>query len=487
MNKKVYIIFLFVLLFRLFFAFQDAEFSNEDAYLTLRNVENIEETGKPLFEDNLSYGGRIAVFLPLYYYFLASINVIIGNVSFKLIPALLFSSLVFLVYLITKELTKDEDSALLATLTSAFIPVLISNTTNNISIFSAALFIILLMILSLMKIENKKSLSLFMGLSLLFPLVHNMAFLFIISLIVYFILSIAESNKISKIKKEAILFSIFVTLIIGFLFFKDAILLHGFNIIFQNTPLKILSSYFKGINIVELIISLGIIPLLFGILGLSYAIRKKNDNMLFLTSILATTSLLLIFKLINFSLAIIFLGILLAIISSIGFEKSFKYVKLTKFSDYLKYIKFSFLILIFLLLIIPSYIGANDSKNKVLNNEELNALFWLRDETEEDSTILSSHEEGHFITNIAKRKNVIDDNFLLIENIDQRYNDVERIYTTESQVKALQALNKYNVRYVYFSDRTKQIYNVDEIAYVDDNCFKEVYHTEEARIYKVRC
>ena len=144
-------------------------------------------------------------------------------------------------------------------------------------------------------------------------------------------------------------------------------------------------------------------------------------------------------------------------------------------------------LLTFLLLIIPSYIGANDSKDKVLNTEELNALIWLRDETEEDSTILSSHEEGHFITNIAKRKNVIDDNFLLIENIDQRYNDVERVYTTESQVKALQALNKYNVRYVYFSDRTKQIYNVDEIAYVDDNCFKEVYNTEEARIYKVRC
>ncbi len=487
MNKKLFLIFLFVLIFRLFFAFQNSEYNDDNAYFTLRNVEHIKETGKPLFNDNLSYSGRSTVFPPAYYYFLAILYVIIGPITFKIIPAILFSSLVFLVYLISKELIEDEYSALLAALVSGFIPFLIFNTINNISIYSAAFFVMLLIILSLIKINDKRYLNLFLVFSIIFPLLHNMAFLFIISLIIYLILSIAESNKLERIKKEAMLFSIFIILIIEFLLFKNVFLLYGFNIVYQNAPFKILADYFKDINIIDLILNFGIIPLVFGILGLSYAIRKRNDNVLLLTSMILTTSILLVFKLINFSLAIIFLGILLSIISSIGFEKFFKYIKITKFSSYINYIKFSILILIFLLLILPSYIEANNSMKNVLSREELDALFWLRDETDENSIIMSSHKEGNFITGIAKRKNVIDDNFLLIKNIDQRYNDVEMVFTTTSQVKALQALSRYKVIYVYFSDRTKEIYKVDEIAYVDDNCFKEVHSTGKARIYKVRC
>ena len=200
-----------------------------------------------------------------------------------------------------------------------------------------------------------------------------------------------------------------------------------------------------------------------------------------------TTFVLLILKTINFSLAIIFLGILLSILSSIGFEKFFSYIKLTKFSNYVKYVKSSILILVFVLLLIPSYIEANKSMSNVISEEELDALIWLRDQTDKDSVVMSSYEEGHFITGISKRKNVIDNNFLLVKNIDQIYNDVERVFTISSQVKALQALDKYGVTYVYFSDKTKEIYNVEEIAYVDDNCFREVYRTEKARIYKVRC
>lgn len=487
MNKKIYLIFFFVLIFRLFFAFQGEGYNDDSAYFVLRNVENIKETGKPLFNDELSYGGRYSLFPPLYYYFLSIMNNILGDIAFKIIPSLLFSSLVFLVYFISKEFTEDEDSILFASLISAFIPFFISRTINNISIFSAALFIILLITLSLIKLNNKKYLNLFMGLSILFPLIHNMAFLFILSLFIYFILLIIESKKLEIIKREAILFSLFIILVIGFLFFRDAFLLNGFKVIYQNTPSNLLQNYFSGIVIEDLILNFGLIPLLFGIFGVIYSFIKRKDNTLFLTSMILTTSFLLVFRLINFSLAVIFLGILLSIMSSIGFESFFKYIRLTKFSGYFNSIKYSIFILILIMIVVPSYIKANESNDNVLTDNELSALLWLKEQTSEDSIIMSSHQEGNYITQIAKRKNVIDDNFMLVKNIDQRYNDVEMVFTATSQVKALQALNKYKVSYVYFSDRTKQIYNIDEIAYTDDNCFKEVYRTEGARIYKVRC
>jgi len=487
MNKNLYIIFLLVLVFRLFFAFQSEEFNDDNAYFTLRNVESIQQTGKPLFNDELSYGGRQTVFLPLYYYILAAFYSVFGELTFKIITSILFSSLIFLVYLIVKEFTNNEEAALLATLISAFIPVFISTTTNNISIYSAALFVMLLMILSLIKIKDKKYMNLFIGLAIAFPLLHGMAFLFILSLLTYLILSIAESNKLEKVKKEAILFSLFIVLTISFLLFKDAFLLHGLNIIYQNIPNDIISNYFKGINIIDLIFNFGLIPIFFGIFGLSYSIRKKDDNTILLGSMILTTSVLLIFRLIDVYLAFIFLGILLSILSSIGFEKLFKYITMTKFSRHLNRIKFSIFILAILLMIVPSFIEAKNSTDNALSKEEFDALLWLSNNTETDSIVMSSYDEGHFITKIAKRKNVIDDNFLLANNINQRYNDVKTVFTTTSQVKALQVLKKYDVTYVYFSERTKQIYNSKEIAYSDDKCFKEVYRTEKVRIYKVRC
>ena len=407
MNKKLYLLFLFVLIFRLFFAFQDEGYNDDNAYFTLRNVEHVKETGKPLFEDDLSYGGRESSFPPLYYYFLTMMDAILGDIIFKIVPAILFSALVFIVYFITRELVRDEDSALLATLISAFIPIFISTTLNNISILSAALFVMLLMIISLFRTKDKKYLNLFMGLSIILPLLHNIAFLFIISLVVYLIWSLVESDKIGAVKREAILFSIFIILIIEFLLFKNAFLLHGFYLVYQNTPVKLLATYFKDLKLVDLTLNLGILPLFFGIIGLVYGVIKRNDNVLLLSSMAITTFVLLILKTINFSLAIIFLGILLSILSSIGFEKFFSYIKLTKFSNYVKYVKSSILILVFVLLLIPSYIEANKSMSNVISEEELDALIWLRDQTDKDSVVMSSYEEGHFITGISKRKNVI--------------------------------------------------------------------------------
>ena len=95
MNKNLYIIFLLVLVFRLFFAFQSEEFNDDNAYFTLRNVESIQQTGKPLFNDELSYGGRQTVFLPLYYYILAAFYSVFGELTFKIITSILFSSLIF--------------------------------------------------------------------------------------------------------------------------------------------------------------------------------------------------------------------------------------------------------------------------------------------------------------------------------------------------------------------------------------------------------
>ncbi|MBI2110684.1 hypothetical protein HYT51_02795, partial [Candidatus Woesearchaeota archaeon] len=90
-NKIPLALFLVVSLFYFFFAMQTAQFSNDEAYFHLRQVENINSFGKPLLEDNLSYGGREILYPPLFHYFLAFFSIF-----FPLAFALKFIAAIFI-------------------------------------------------------------------------------------------------------------------------------------------------------------------------------------------------------------------------------------------------------------------------------------------------------------------------------------------------------------------------------------------------------
>ena len=125
-------IFLFTLAFRLYFSLQTNYFSSDDAYFNIRHTNYIIENFKPIYYDELSYGGRYVLYPPLFHYFLAIFILI--PFALKIIPEILLASLVFFVYLIAKEITKDENAALFSALISAFIPLYISETLNQVSI-----------------------------------------------------------------------------------------------------------------------------------------------------------------------------------------------------------------------------------------------------------------------------------------------------------------------------------------------------------------
>ena len=60
-HKKVLFIFLFVLVIRLFFAFETPTFTGDTAYGSIRQVESIVETGFPLFYDPLDQNNSIFI------------------------------------------------------------------------------------------------------------------------------------------------------------------------------------------------------------------------------------------------------------------------------------------------------------------------------------------------------------------------------------------------------------------------------------------
>lgn len=496
MLKKIYkfkyefllfFVFFLALAFRLYFVFQTPYFSDDSSYLVLRQVDHVKSFNTPMFYDDLSYGGKPSIHLPVYPYIAALFSLV--PYGLKVIPSILISSLVFIVYLIALRFSASKFDALIASLMSAFIPIVISSTLNTLSVLSLVLPLIFLMFYSFLNLKSRFHLYLFIFLSFFIPLLHPLAVFIAISLIFFYILVLAEDIEVYSLTKEAMVFSVFLALLIEFLFFKSAFLSLGLSFVWQNIPKDLLDSYFKDLNLIDSIVMLGVLPFIFGVIGFTFGFFRDKTWVVFLFMSSAFSALVLLsFKLVNFSSGLMLLGIALVIGSSLSISKFFKYLELTKFSRSALFFKCSLVVLVLVILIPYSFFSAQGVISNALSDDEALILHSIDDSTEFDSTVLSLFSEGNYITYLGNRKDVMDSDFLTAPSVNARYEDVKEIYTSVSEVKALQLLEKYNVGYIYFTPRARKFYNVENLSYVEnEKCFVEYRKSGEVYLYKVRC
>lgn len=486
--KKEYwlllLIFIFTIVFQLLFILQTPHFANSESYYNLRQIDHISETGKTISQDTLSYGGRQNIVPPLFYYLLLFFN--FSPLALKIVNTILISTLVFVIYFSSLYITKNKKASLLAAFIGAFIPIIYSLTLNKISIHSITLPLFFFMIYCMMKVdENKKYIDYFFISSFLLPLISPIAFMIPIVFAFFFVLTNVEYVEISRRKKELILFSFLLIFLIEFIIYKEAFLQHGAGIIWQNIPPQILDNIFENINIFTTILRIGILPTILGFIAVFYvSFRSKRNSFLLLSSVLLSIFLLLLLKLITLTLGLALLGTTLTIFSSFSLYKLFLYLDKTKFHNYSKHVLFLIIGLIILLSFYPSFTTAERVIDNSFTDEEIEQIEWLGRNAKEDQVILAPLEYGNVINAVAKRKNVIDENFLLAPSAEQRLNDVDQIYITPFETKALEVTDKYNVKFVYFPERAKQKYQIEEIVYVENgDCFQKA----KQEIIRVLC
>ncbi|MBW2966248.1 glycosyltransferase family 39 protein [Candidatus Woesearchaeota archaeon] len=482
------LIFILTLSFRMYFTFQSSNF-DYDTYFNVRQINNIMKTGFPVFKDSLSYGGRTSIFIPLFHYVLAFFSFIFTSlIALKLIPNIMASCMVFIVYLIAKKITQNRNISLITASVSAFIPVFIIETINNVSVYSLTIPLMFLGIYFLMNLENKKLVKYLIVLIILFPFIHASVFILAFSLITYLILIRLAHLKHNKSELELILFSVFLTIWIEFIIYKNALLAHGPSVIWQNIPSVISIFYFTPTNFLEAILKIGLIPLVGGIYVIyRYLFRERNKPIYLLISFALASALLLWLKLIQPSVALTILGVVLTILFAQSYKLAGFYIRKTRLANYKKAI-FVVLVLVFILTsVLPCFYFTSERIQSAPSAEEIKAFLWLEENTQKQSTVLGSLSQGHLITAIAKRKNVIDSNFLLIHLPGKRIDDVKTIYTTRYKTIAVDLLNKYSIDYILFSPKIADEIDTDNIKYIDDEkCFELVYEND-VKIYKSLC
>jgi len=493
MLKKEYIllalIFGLVLGIRLYFAFQTPYFSH-DAYFNIRQVEHIRETGLPLFKDDLSYSGRNFLFQPFFQYILAFFNLFMPlSLVCKLLPNIFASCLIFVVYLIAKEITNSKGAALFSSFISGFIPIFFAETVNSVSVYSLVIPLMFFLIYCLIKInKDEKYIGYFVVLIIILALMHASSFLLIIALLLYVLFTKLEHLKQRRAELELIIFSIIFVIWLNFIIYKNAFLVHGQFVIWQNIPKVLLGQYFSQLNILNALYYIGIIPLVSGIYIIyKYIFKKKNRKIYFLMGFALSTLFLLWLKLIQLKIGLVFFGVILVLLFSKFYSDSLLFIEKTKLSSYKKL----FIALLFLVFIFNSVIPTISYTAQVVreapSKNEIDAFLWLKNNSDEKDVILASLDQGYLINAVAERKNVIDKNFLLIKDAEQRLEDARTIYTTHYETDAIPLLNKYNVKYIVLSKRSMSDYSIIDLNYrTDEKCFELVYD-EEVKIYKSLC
>ncbi|MEK6932960.1 MAG: glycosyltransferase family 39 protein [Nanoarchaeota archaeon] len=465
------IIFLLSLVFNLYLSFSSPYLNNDDSYFNLRVIENIRNTGLPIIYDELSYGGRFIVVQPLFHYLFALFSFI--PFYFKIFPAIMTSSLVLISYFIAKEITNDETSSLFTALLSGFIPLYSIVLINQFTPYFIVLPLTAFLLFCFMRLENKKYLIYFIVGSSVLVLMHPYSFLLIFILLFYVLLMNAEGIPIIKLKKEIMIFTLFLVLLINIIIFRRVFLEYGIHVVYGNNPLSNTLNIFKSIYLI------GIIPLCLGILGVYQGFFKmKKESIILISSLILGILFLLLIGMINIDIGLLFLSFGLVIASSLSIKFLFIYLEKTKFNSFKNFVIIGFVFFIFLLSLVPTYI----SYNKEFTN--LNDFKWLKENSESDEAIIAPLEYGHMISYFSRRKNIIDSNFLLAPDPKQRSYDVNLMYTGWSYNKALEISKEYNAEYIYINDNIKKFYNIQDLKYVQDGkCITKV----KENIYKVIC
>jgi hypothetical protein len=469
---------LIVFALRLWIAFSTPGLSGDDAYFQLRQVEHIRQTGLPLFDDPLSYGSRTYAFSPVFHYVVAASSFLLSlPVAVKVVPNLLATLLMLVIYGIVNRLSKKEGVALFIAIFSAFVPVWFGHTINTLSTATLAVPLLFFVVYSLLRVEERSWRYIYLASLILLAFTHPIVLLFVLGLMLYMVLVLVESLEVERTELEIALFSVFFVLWSQFLLYKKFILAHGPAVIWQNIPPSLLSSLFSDVTVLTAFYQIGILPVLYGVFVVyRYLFRRKHKMTYFLIAFALAAGLLLWFRLIPVRLGLILLGMFLIVLFSRWVDFYLGYLLTTRIHRWRPLFIIMLVVAFIASSVLPAIADARSVQQGSVDPAGMRAYGWLRQNVPSDAVVAAGVNEGHRIAALGQRKNVLDAHFLLQRDAKQRLHDVNRMFSTTFGVEAVELMDRYGVRAILLSPESKRDYGIATLTYASPSkCFARVF------------
>ena len=487
MEKRTifFLLLLFVgtLALRLALVAQTGTFAPE-GYFYFRQIEHMASEWEMLSTDALSYGGRPVIASPLFLLIMAVSYFFFPSVAtLQIIPQVFVALLPVTVFLTVREMTRRSDAAFFSALMSAFIPVVFAETLFSLSPLTLSLPLSFLLVYFFLRSSAVP----FIVCAIALALTHPSSIIPIFGFLFYLIIAQLASFRVERSELELILFSTFFTLWVHFLFYKKAFLLHGLSFIHQNIPVALLSRYFTEISLHIALLQVGVYPLLWGIASVSKYLFKTKDKLTFpILSLSIVVTLFLWLRFITPSAGFMYLGVCLSILAGPMYVEAASYFAKTRFSRFAPMAAVILFLLIIPSLALPSIYFAGQQKAVIVSPALADGLLWIRSNSSPHEVVLAVPSEGFVVASIAERKSVMDTNFLLAPNADERLADVERMFTTSFPTEAVALFNKYDVDYILVSPAAQRRFDVDKNLY-SIPCLEEVYNERNVVVYQSHC
>jgi hypothetical protein len=485
---------------RFYFAFSTPYYSDDESYFHLRQIETIREHWIPQFYDPLSFSGRLYLFSPFFHYIFSFIT-LFGSSWYvlKIIPNIFATSLIIIIYFLIEEITKNRGIALFSACIAAFTPIYFVETVNTLSPHCLAIPLTFLFLLCFYKLREPHY-ALYSGILLCFlVLLESSTLLLLVGLLGYIFLEKIFELPQRKEEKEFIFFGVLLASWFYLLLYKRPLLEHGIYILWQNIPPQLVDKYYYNLTITSSIYHIGLIPLFFGLMVMYYILFnnpfKRSEEQISIEErkkifpiigIIATTTILLWFKIIEWTTGMIYLSLLLVILSGYGYMLLYNYILRTKIRSWNTGIFFLVFIIFALSSSIPLITYSTVRIEQSITPKEVAFLRFLPEITSEKDVILSLVDDGNYIEYFGNRKTVADSNFFQIRDASQRLQDINTLFTTHSKIVATRIMNKYHAKYIYVSATAKKLYGIEYLPYDDNHCFKLLY-TGEVRLYESTC
>ncbi len=427
----------------------------EESYYHLRIAE------QPFLKyDNLSYSGRIYIFSawPIILFLVGKLFNMGTFFASKLLPAILGLFSILLFYLILKKFNlnplRSFVSSLILLISPPFIYLFSTSNSHAMPIF------ISLFSLAFILYDKKIPASILLLTLPFFGAIHS--FIASVLLLIY----ILKSKKIFYLPISFLLFifSIYPFFIYGL----------------PETP------KFLGLNLRILISDIGakyglsIFAIILSFFGLTYLWEKKYRYF----SIYIALFFLIVLTFFD-TKTIFYLTFMVSVLGTLGLVKMLKEKWKSQAIQ-----KFTMFILV-LGLIFSTISYTTELTNTGPTKEMIDSLIYLKSTTDRYDIILSSMDKGHYITAIAKRKNVMDANYYYAPKVNQKYNDIQKLYKTRDINEALSILNKYSIDFIWFDKETKDKileHENEGLSFLLEYSerIKKIYKENDIEIWEVR-
>ena len=123
------------------------------------------------------------------------------------------------------------------------------------------------------------------------------------------------------------------------------------------------------------------------------------------------------------------------------------------------------------------------------NNELVESLEWLKENSEETDVVFSHYTNGFLIQAISDRRVLLDEKFDYINQLERLYSDSETILNSRNLKNTTSMMNKHSVSYIFITNKMKHELWRDEeegliFLFNDKDAFRKVYSNKEAEIWR---